>query len=198
MSLCCKAVERPGGCSRTKREDCDGRGAREGRVGRQRSSHGALDSASQELHDHQPAGSVSQLVWAVGDREGAQGRISLHEHQGNPRHCAHTQPLLRREDSARTPLAMSPEEMDDRIKRALDPRTGKFRVGAISTLPLPFFPDDNPEVLAHLQLGRCSTHDGMERALQLPLMLICVVFPPCLLRDGRRTTPTQAFSLARM
>ena len=70
--------------------------------------------------------------------------------QGTPRHCMHTQVLANGDSGLRTPIAMSPEEMDRRVKRALDPCTGRFRVGAVSKSPLPFFPEDNPEVLEKL------------------------------------------------
>ena len=77
--------------------------------------------------------------------------------QGTPRQCMHTQVLLNAESALRTPIALPPEEMERRIKRALDPCTGKFRVGAVSRFPLPFFPEDDTEVLEKLK-GRRPAH----------------------------------------
>ena len=77
--------------------------------------------------------------------------------QGTPRHCMHTQVLMNADSGLRTPIAMPPEEMDRRIKRALDPCTGRFRVGTVSKFPLPFFPEDDPEVLRKLK-GRWLAH----------------------------------------
>ena len=81
---------------------------------------------------------------------------SLHEGyscqvcEGRPRHCRHTQVIVGAGDKERA-LHMPRKEFDRKIKRVLNPISGKLRVKSISQEKLPFFPEEDDVVKSQIR-----------------------------------------------